>query len=146
MRPVSTCVRLGVAQQEVQGTPSHCLFRVCGPLDILEKSAGYLCGEVSRRGTTRYVNWWNGVSGNHQGREDDISQVNGEVRFGTHLYLPAEFGVCQHYLPLARAALTPAFPTLALKLINLLSPQMSLLFFELLLCALEPRVSEFVSR
>lgn len=85
---------------------SHCLFGVCTPFRDFKKVC--LCGAAARRGSGLVIELSGvGVSGNHQGRENHVSQVNGDLRFGAHRLLPAGWeegskrnnSTCQHFRP-----------------------------------------------
>ena len=77
------------------------------------------------------------VSGNHLGGENDVIQVNGELRFGMVLCLPA-------FQSPGTAATTPAPLALTLKPSNSVPPHMSLALWPAV-CAPEPKASKSVS-
>lgn len=81
------------------------------------------------------------VSGNHLGKANGFSQVNGEhILFASHLcqssWVEGEFSkgtVSLASPPTSETvAQNPSLSALAMKLVNLVSPRMSLAIFELL--------------
>lgn len=80
MRPSASCAKVGAAQQEVQGTPRPAAICL-GFLDlweILRKFVARTAAFVEKSLEVARV-------GYELGGTNSVSQVNGELRFGTHL-------------------------------------------------------------
>lgn len=128
------------------GAVSCCLFIVCAPLRDFRKVHSQNLGRLlvwksCHKNFSQPCNLGGAVFGNYQSGTNGISQVNGELWFGTHLHqavwVEAEFNrgttaPCQHFCPGDHCP-TPTPPALTLKLLNLVPSCMSLVFFKLLL-------------